>query len=238
MYKIVNNNITITRGETATYNVKVIDKATGAPFILPKTALTELGNSEEMNTYYLVFTVRRGDYEKQGVAFKKNILVCGLDGEIIDTPENIMCMDQRLPDTTEIYEFSGEDFDDTYGFVEGTQPFNIKAVFGRKKSDGAYEYRVNVPEYEGPVDENYEPTVEGREDINNWTPHWLPYSFEVKFPFLYSDTADLAPKGYRYAMTVYGGRDLQIEGDKVTGTIDYKKPLVDGTFTVEADINE
>lgn len=235
MYKIVNNNITITRGETATYNVKVVDKTTGAPFILPKEASNETNETTKFDKFYITFTVRRSDYEKDSGGFKKNILVCGIDGEIDDKPD-VPCMDQRLPDTTEIYDFYDEDFDGEtqYGFVDGTQPFNIKAVYRRDMGNGKYEYRVNVPEYIGP--EN--PTEDDKRNISNWKPNWVDYSFEIKFPFLYSDTSNLAPKGYKYAMTIYGGPDLSIKENKVTGTILYKKPLADGTFTVEADINE
>ena len=34
MYKIVNNKISLTRGETPTYNVAIINKETGAPFVI------------------------------------------------------------------------------------------------------------------------------------------------------------------------------------------------------------
>lgn len=76
MYKIVNNNIHITRGETATYNVRLIDKTTGAPFILPKT---------DANNFVVIFSVRRSDYIKDGYAIKKTISLS--DNIILDTTE-------------------------------------------------------------------------------------------------------------------------------------------------------
>ena len=225
MYKIVNNNITITRGETATYNVKVIDKATGAPFILPKTV--EGNGTSEILKFIGVFRVRRSDYIKDESAIKKYLWLCPIGEEVPETV--VKCNDIALLDDTRIFTYLEPDWDDNYFDMEyestpvvhidpeyQEQQIKRKQCYKRDLGGGLWEYKwFNT-------DEN----------------KWVDYTFTIKFPFLYKDTADLAPKGYKYAIAIYGGNDLEIVDDKMTGTIDYKKPLVDGTFTVEADINE
>lgn len=212
MYKIVNNNISITRGETATYNVKLIDKTTGAPFILP-----------QLKRAIVSFGVRRSDYIKDGFAIKKHLWLCGLDEDISDKTEELDCTGQVKLDTTTIYTYDPNDtpWSSSYDFknteLGETQPSDKKALFRYKLTDGTYEYKY------------WNPT----------TKTWSKYSFEIIFPFLYQDTATLSPKSYKYSMTIYGGNNLEIVDGKINeSTIDYKKPLVDANFIVEADINE
>lgn len=220
MYKIVNNNIYIARGETATYTVKVVDRATGAPFILPP----------EIRKAIVSFGVRRSDYIKDGFAIKKQLWLCGIDESLEDTPEIIDCTDQIKLDTEIIYTYDPNDeaWADDYDFINTqtseVQPNDIKALFRRLLPDGTYEYMANLPE---------------KQDDESYKPHWVPYDFTIRFPFLYGDTAQLSPKSYKYSMTIYGGNDLQlVDGEIDSATIDYKKPLIDAQFIVEADINE
>ena len=88
MYKIVNNNISITRGETATYNVKVIDKVTGAPFILPHRTEPN-GTSNQIDKFIGLFSVRRSDYIADGYAIKKFLWFCPVDNDVTDKPEQL-----------------------------------------------------------------------------------------------------------------------------------------------------
>ena len=218
MYKIVNNNISITRGETATYNVKVIDKTTGAPFILPK-----------LSKAIISFGVRRSDYIKDGFAIKKYLWLCGLNEDITNKPEQLDCEDIIKLDTTIIYEYNSKDtaWSADYNFIGADglkQPNDIKALFKYKLSDGTWQYKANIP------------TLDAG---GAYKPNWVDYSFTIKFPFLYTDTSTLSPKSYKYSMTIYGGNELTIEDGKIKeDTISYKKPLVDANFIVEADINE
>ena len=91
--KIVNNNIYITRGETDTYNAKVIDKDTGAPFVLPSDFLTS-----DTKKFLVQFSVRRSDYVKDGSAIKKYIWLSGFkgtqDGEQYDISKDIVILNQ------------------------------------------------------------------------------------------------------------------------------------------------
>lgn len=209
MYKIVNNNISITRGETATYNVRLIDKTTGAPFILP-----------QLSRAIVSFGVRRSDYIKDGFAIKKHLWLCGVDEDLTNKPGEIDCSDQVKLDTTIVYEYDNRNtaWDTDYDFIgeDGTrQPKDIKALYKYRLTDGTYEYKYWT----------------GSE--------WKPYEFVIRFPFLYQDTAQLSPKSYKYSMTIYGGNNLKItDGEIDKDTIDYKKPLVDAEFIVGADINE
>lgn len=230
MYKIVNNNITITRGETATYNVKVIDSATGAPFILPKTI--EVNGTGDISKFMAVFGVRRSDYIKDGFAIKKYIWLCGVGDDLPTDKDTLICHDVILLDDTKIFTYLDADWSGDY-FNQPSSPedptpikhidpeYNEeqtprKQCYKRKLTDGSYEYKWFNPE-------------------NNT---WSDYSFTIKFPFTYENTAQLSPKGYKYALTLYGGKELkENEIDGLTG-IEYKKPLVNALFTVEADINE
>ena len=227
MYKIVNNNISITRGETATYNVKLIDKTTGAPYILPSEVWVdkEEVDTEDINKFIIVFSVRRSDYIKDGYAIKKFLWLCGIDDTAELPEEQYRCNDVILLDDTKIYDYDSSEtlWSPDYDFTGNNQPDNIKALFRAKLADGTYQYKANIPVKSG----------------NTYTPNWVDYSFTIRFPFLYQDTATLSPKSYKYSMTIYGGSNLTIEDGKIKeDTIDFKKPIVDADFIVGADINE
>lgn len=220
MYKIVNNNIYLARGETATYTVKVIDRATGAPFILPP----------QLNRVIASFGVRRSDYIKDGFAVKKQLWLCGIDELLENKPDIIDCTDQIKLDTEIIYTYDPNDeaWSDDYDFINTAtgeiQSNDIKALFRRELADGTYEYKANLPE---------------KQSDGTYKPHWVHYDFTIRFPFLYGDTAQLSPKSYKYSMTLYGGNNLQLKDGEIDPiTIEYKKPLIDAQFIVEADINE
>lgn len=215
MYKIINNNIHITRGETATYDVKVIDKTTGAPFILPKNVTIGQNETDSLKSdkFMAVFSVRKSDYITDGYAIKKYLWFCGFEG-VENGIEHDCSTDIALLDSTEILDYSETIWsNDTPGSAE-------KILYRRKTPTGGYDYRY--------WDES-QTALDGT--------HWIPYEFVIRFPFLYSDTSTLSPKAYKYAMTIYGGNNLAIEDNSLVG-IDYKKPLVDAQFIVEADINE
>lgn len=218
MYKIVNNNISITRGETATYNVKVIDETTGAPFILP-----------DLERAIISFGVRRSDYINDGFAIKKILWICGLDDDISNNPDEINCTYQIKLDTTIIYDYdsSQEAWSSSYDFIGAdgiAQPNDKKALFRYKLSDGKYQYKANLPV---------------KQEGGSYIPNWVDYNFVIRFPFLYTDTATLSPKSYKYSITIYGGNNLEVVDGKINeDTIDYKKPLVNANFILEADINE
>lgn len=221
MYRIVNNNIHIARGETATYNVKLIDKATGAPFILPKNVST--GQNEEdalrPDNFLAVFSVRRSDYIKDGYAIKKYLWFCGFNG-VSDCVQHDCSNDIATLNSTEILVYGQDDGTDVWDNRTTVPNPEEKVLYKRKTATGTYDYRYWDSENTG---------TDGL--------HWIPYEFVIRFPFLYTDTATLSPKAYRYAMTIYGGNNLAVTNDGLIG-IDYKKPLVDAQFIVEADINE
>lgn len=232
MYKIVNNNIHITRGETATYDVKVIDKVTGAPFILPKNVTTGQNETDSLTSdkFMAVFSVRKSDYIKDGYAIKKYLWFCGFEGEE-SASEHDCSNDIVLFYDTEILDYMKtasepiwQDSTKPNNYIEPTEDNKtpnaaLRQLYRRKTPTGGYDYRYWSDE------ETFEKT------------HWIPYEFVIRFPFLYSDTSTLSPKAYKYAMTIYGGNNLAIEDNTLVG-IDYKKPLVDAQFIVEADINE
>lgn len=202
--KIVNNNIYITRGETATYTAKVIDKATGAPFILPK----ELISGKQTGRFLIKFSVRKSEYVKDGTELTKYLWLSGYEGESDGHQYNLI-KDIVLLNSTEVIDYPA----DEWGAHGDVFVVTEKVLYRRKTTLGTYDYAY----YDGEK--------------------WNTYEFKIMFPFLYSDTSDMAPKSYKYAMTVYGGNNLIITNEGLQG-IDYKKPLVDAQFIVEADVNE
>ena len=202
--KIVNNNIYITRGETDTYKSRIIDKATGAPFVLPKISVT----GEEITKFLVQFTVRKSEYSRDDADIRKFLWLRGFT-DTNDENQYDGSNDIAMLDKTTWIEYPGDYWGDTGDvFVP-----EINVLYRRKTELGLYDYAY----YDGSK--------------------WVPYTFSMSFPFLYTDTAELAPKAYKYSMTLYGGNNLSITSDCLTG-IDYKKPLVSAQFIVEADTND
>ena len=123
-YRIINNVIYIGAGETATYDVRVIDRSTGAPYILPV---------DNTNNVVISFVVRPSVYGKSADPIIKKYVILKEDLKL---------------DTNIIYDYASTDWDDEYTFRGGTQPA-IKAVYKRLLPDGSgYEYRYYDPEAE------------------------------------------------------------------------------------------
>ena len=116
--------IYIGAGETATYDVRVIDRSTGAPYILPV---------DNTNNVVISFVVRPSVYGKSADPVIKKYVILKEDLKL---------------DTNIIYDYASTDWDDEYTFKGGTQPA-IKAVYKRLLPDGSgYEYRYYDPEAE------------------------------------------------------------------------------------------
>jgi hypothetical protein len=123
-YRIINNVIYIGAGETATYDVRVIDRSTGAPYILPV---------DNTNNVVISFVVRPSVYGKSADPVIKKYIILKEDLKL---------------DTNIIYDYVATDWDDEYTFQGGTQPA-IKAVYKRLLPDGSgYEYRHYDPDAE------------------------------------------------------------------------------------------
>lgn len=218
-YRIINNVIYIGGGETATYDVKVIDRTTGAPYILPVDKGDTIGNA------IISFVVRPSVYGKTTEpVIKKYIWLCADDaGEDLNIPADIDCGDYLRLDTNVIYNYVADDWDDNYTFNGRTQP-EIKALYKKLASDGkSYEYRY------------YDPTAESDK--------WKPYEFRITFPFYHEDTVNLAPKQYKYEVTLFAGPNLTIfddgEGRKSLKNFNYKEILLSHTdFIVEGTLSE
>ena len=196
-YRIINNVVYIGAGETATYDVKVIDRSTGAPYIVP------VGIGKVL----LSFVVRPSVYDKTKDAVIKKYIW-------LDT--------NLLLDDSVIYEYKNSEWDDDYEFGDG-QP-QVRAVYRKPSSDGSgYEYRYYDPEAE--------------------SDKWVPYEFRIVFPFYHEDTVNLAPKQYKYELTLYAGQTLAVsddgDGKKSLKNISYKEILQSHTdFIVEGTLSE
>ena len=119
-YRIINNVIYIGAGETATYDVRVIDRSTGEPYVLP----VGLGKA------LVSFVVKSSVYGKTADSVMKKYI--WLD-------------DSLLLDDSVIYDYKDDSWNDNYEFNGGTQPM-VKAVYRKLSSDGErYEYRYYDP---------------------------------------------------------------------------------------------
>lgn len=221
---MINNVIYIGAGETATYDVRVIDRTTGAPYILPVDKGDSIGNA------ILSFVVRPSVYSKSAEPIlKKYIWLCADDvGEDLNIPSDIDCGDYLRLETTIVYDYVEAEWTNDYGFNGGAQPA-IKALYKKLSSDGSkYEYRY------------YDSAAE-----NDGTDYymWKPYDFRITFPFYHEDTIELAPKQYKYELTLFAGPNLTIvddgAGKKSLKNFNYKEILLSPTdFIVEGTLSE
>jgi hypothetical protein len=200
-YRIINNVINIGAGETATYDVKVIDRSTGAPYILPV---------DRNNNVVVSFVVRPNVYARTADPVIKKYIVL---------------TDEIKLDTKNIYDYDDDTWDNDYEF--GVDQPDIKAVYRKRVSGGdGYEYRY--------YDANAED--DGTEDYM-----WKPYEFRLIFPFYHEDTIGLAPKQYKYEISLFAGPNLSIVGDehKSLKDFNYKEILLSPTdFIVEGTLSE
>ena len=226
-YRIINDVIYLGAGETPTYDVRVIDRATGAPYILPVD--NQLYQDSPVGNVIISFVVRPSVYTKSTEPImKKYIWLCADDaGENLVIPDDIECGDYLRLDTTVIYDYKDPDWDNDYGFVGDTQP-RIKALYKKLASDGrGYEYRF------------YDASAED----DGADSKWKPYEFRITFPFQYEDTISLVPKQYKYEITLYAGPNLTIsddgDGKKSLKNFIYKEILLSPTdFIVEGTLSE
>ena len=170
----------------------------------------------------LSFVVRPNVYTKNvEPVMKKYIWVYAEKKEGFEPPEGLDVNKYLKLDTTQIFDYVEDMWSDSYGFQGGTQPA-IKAVYKKLLSDGSgYEYRYYDPEAE--------------------TDKWRPYEFRITFPFTHEDTIGLAPKQYKYELTLYAGPTLTIVGDekKSLQNFNYKEILQSHTdFIVEGTLSE
>ena len=103
--RIVNNKIYIVKGETPTYSASIVDKDTGAPFVVDKGIYAEKKDGTKVNTLILEFVVRDSAYSRNDdFRMKYNLL--------IEEDENF-----HVFDSTEIIPYknlTGLDFNDEW----------------------------------------------------------------------------------------------------------------------------
>jgi hypothetical protein len=115
-YRIINNTLYIAAGETATYDVKVINRSTGAPYILPV---------DKNNNIIISFVVKPSVYSSSSESVLKKYIVVSNELKL---------------DTNKIYDYDESDWNNDFIFGE-TKPA-VKAVYRKLSLDGkSYEYR-------------------------------------------------------------------------------------------------
>lgn len=217
--KIVNNRIYISKGETSTYEANVIDKDTGAPFIIPSG----------VNNPVIEFIVRPSIYDrKDDFVFKCYISYSDKKAEhdFGDTAVQTYTVTSEADN-----EWSNEyDFRDVNG---DDQPQN--ALFRKEIAVGSdtWEYRY------------FDPNATGTGDDYKW----IPYEFKIIFPFPYEATSLMEPKPYKYEVTLFGAdieptpasSTVRIPPDDMYKlvNISHKIPLLEATdFNVGGSLSE
>ena len=217
--RIVNDRIYIDKGETPTYDVNVIDRNTGAPFVLPSG----------IDNPVIEFVVRQSIYDrKEDFVFKCYITYAEKKAE------------HDFGDTTiQTYTVTGTEdnyWDNDYGFKDANgndQPQN--ALFRKEVVIGSdeWEYRYYNPDATGTGDDY----------------KWIPYEFKIIFPFPYEATSLMEAKVYKYEVVLFGAditptpttsyvRTPPDEAYSLTN-ISYKKPLLSATdFIVGGSLSE
>lgn len=191
--KIINNRIYIARGETGTYDVAVIDKNTGAPFML----LTQ--NEKPAYRYVIEFVVRPSVYDSDEDFVFKTYLIQD------DTIHKF--------ETNDVKTYTYPDWDNDYTFVdpiEGEQPKT--ALFRKRASEEdeweyryydenatgegtdykwiPYEFRITIPfpynemSIIEPKTYKYEVTVFGGPVKENPELNEIPVTVDFKLPIL------------------------------------------------------
>lgn len=208
--RIVNNVISIAKGETSTYDVSVIDKKTGVPFILPKG----------IQNPAIEFIVRPSIYNRDDDFVFRAYLLRTSD-HMFETDEVVDYNDPEDEITAQ--------WDDAVKPVEGDEG----KLFRRYLSDGSSDFRyydenqINEDDathwipYEFKI--NFTFPYEATSLMENKT-----YKYEVTlFGGVLKDLTQedvLSPPG---------------EGESIYSKIDFKKPLLEATdFVVGGSLSE
>lgn len=139
--RIVNNNIEILRGETATYDVNVIDDQTGYPFTV-----------DGITNPYIEFTVKKSVYDKDPIY--RNYIdmssVAGIGPYTTDHTEDVLedadatTADQNvlyyMKDTKKYYYSDGTNWHEYVFNIRFTFPYEKVSKFEVK----TYKYQINV----------------------------------------------------------------------------------------------
>lgn len=227
MFYIANNIIHISRGDTPTYRVKLVD-TNGVPYRLFRKG------EQGMKDVIVSFTVRENLWETgDNFKFKYNLL---FSQKPVENGKKINGVSEStyMFETTEVGDYNQLFKDKGIG-----TPIWTGAVFPGDKPeeedhklyqfiDSNYEYSYRY--YQAPV----EGETEGK---------WIPYEFVVQFQFDKNSTEKLTNKKYKYDLVLLSGElDARkfLDGDPYPlNSVDYKKQLLSPTdFVVEASINE
>lgn len=213
-YRIVNNVIYMSPGETPTYDVKAMDRSTGAPYVLP----VDRYDATAFSNIVISFVVKDSTYDRDETSVLKKY--------IWKVKEDEQISDVVLLSTESIYEYNDDVWSNDYTFDGGQQPHDGKILY-RRKVNGMYDYRY------------YDSSIVSDGEDNQW----IPYEFRIVFPFQYEDTNDIIAKQYKYEVTLYAGADLKIvedkKGNKQLENIVYKEVFLQPTdFILEGTTSE
>lgn len=208
--QIINNKISIVKGETPTYDAFIIEKD-GSPIRLIKPKSTPIGDY----IYCIEFVVRPSiynresdfvyrSYHKMDVPLFASDVVIDYNVEFNYTPEQNTSGDVLWTD----------------GYVPQE---NKKEFLFRRTNNNVSDYR-------------YYDESQTAEDGT----HWIPYTLSLTFQFPYDKTSKMEAKTYQYEITLFGGlRKQTTSNDEIPLIIDFKRPLLEATdFKVGGTLSE
>ena len=209
--RIVNNKIFISQGETPTYSARVIDKDSGAPFMIDKAIALKRNDdgSYSVRTIIIEFVVRDSVYSRNDDKRIRKYLIL--------KPEE----SYHMFDDLEIIPYAG-----TPEFENDEIIWDDTYVPEEANKNRLHRY------------ESYEDNFYCRYDETN--NKWVTYDFNVNVTFMYSETSVMEPKTYKYEIALLAGNNKEhpVPGE-IPITIEFKKPLLGLTdFTVEGSISE
>jgi hypothetical protein len=207
--RIVNNRIYIARGETPTYSANVIDKDTGAPFIIDKSiAMNKDDNS--LRRVLIEFVVRDSAYDRGNNHRIRKHLILGRD------------VSYHLFDDIQIASYN--DLGYIPEFVDGKIIWddNIKPKVGN-------ENRLHRYDHDG---ESFYVYYNG----SKWVDY--EFGFNVTFTYDETSVMEPKTYQYEITLFTGNQKD-DVGPGEIPITIEYKKPLLGLTdFIVEGSISE
>lgn len=217
--KIVNDRISIIKGETPTYDVSVRNRKTGAPYTIPSGVKNPV----------IEFIVRPSVYDrKDDYVFKCYLSYKDKKAEhdFGDTEVQTYTVDNE----------SDNEWSNDYNFTDSEgndQPQN--ALFRKETvvGSGDWEYRYYNPDATG-TGTDYK---------------WIPYDFRITFPFPYEATSLMESKTYKYEIVMFSADIVPETSEKYVRTppdegfsltnISFKDPLLEATdFKVGGSLSE
>lgn len=239
--QIINNKIFIARGETATYDVTVLDKNTGIPL--------QIINGVNDKNPIIEFVVKpsiyggKDDYVFKAYIDKSDSHVFETDEVALYDADNLSFWDDEyLPHEGDEEKLHRRIYNKINYFAYYLYDYTSEGTFSDREDYNGYYLKLRDDRYvlintytRGIVPG--ETVCYSREDEGQW----IPYEFRLTFMFPYETMAKLVAKTYKYEVTLLSGtsKESLLLPDEIPIIVDYKKPILEATdFVVGGSLSE